>query len=280
MVLMTTSWLANGRPRQFMEIWENSRCSMAFHLEVPGGKWQTEFGFPGSDAVAVGTTCVRGDQQARRVGVVADADAVPPAAQRFHGERGGVVVGADVDPPGVRGQVVDPVGHRFADRGTGEIMGVDLHRGTLGLPFAAGIFEWPDQLLLFGVDTDDRLPVGLISLDLVVDIPELGIAIRVLLAFKGFDVGLQTEPLLAQQIGDHVGSDLVAPTGQCGGKVASRARRPPQRRHRIPALVGLHQPQQRRDQAHIEISHPFTTTAGPTDPPQRGRPGLQLGDSP
>jgi hypothetical protein len=31
-----TSWLVNGRPRQFMVIAENSRCSIRFHLLVPG----------------------------------------------------------------------------------------------------------------------------------------------------------------------------------------------------------------------------------------------------
>jgi hypothetical protein len=40
-VATTTSWLVSGRPRQFMVIWENSRCSILFHLLVPGGKWQT-----------------------------------------------------------------------------------------------------------------------------------------------------------------------------------------------------------------------------------------------
>jgi frataxin-like iron-binding protein CyaY len=27
--------------RQFIEIWLNSRCSILFHFEVPGGKWHT-----------------------------------------------------------------------------------------------------------------------------------------------------------------------------------------------------------------------------------------------
>src|SRR5215475_13274628 len=31
-----TWWVFNGRPRQFMVIWENSRCSIRFHFEVPG----------------------------------------------------------------------------------------------------------------------------------------------------------------------------------------------------------------------------------------------------
>ena len=40
-VLTMTSWLVSGRPRQFMVMWENSRCSIRFHFEVPGGKWHT-----------------------------------------------------------------------------------------------------------------------------------------------------------------------------------------------------------------------------------------------
>ena len=41
MVLTMTSWLVSGRPRQFIEMRENRRCSILFHLLVPGGKWQT-----------------------------------------------------------------------------------------------------------------------------------------------------------------------------------------------------------------------------------------------
>ena len=70
-----TSWLVSGRPRQFMVMWENSRCSILFHFEVPGGKWQTvisspvssgeggQLGLPRPGPVAVGPAGVRGDQQ-------------------------------------------------------------------------------------------------------------------------------------------------------------------------------------------------------------------------
>jgi len=36
MVLTMTSWLVSGLPRQFMVMWENSRCSIRFHFDVPG----------------------------------------------------------------------------------------------------------------------------------------------------------------------------------------------------------------------------------------------------
>ena len=52
MVLMTTLQLVSGRPRQPRVIWENSRCSILFHLEVPGGKWHTVISSPVSAASA------------------------------------------------------------------------------------------------------------------------------------------------------------------------------------------------------------------------------------
>jgi hypothetical protein len=52
MLFTTTSWLVSGRPRQFMVTWENSRCSILFHLEVPGGKWQTVTSSPACSARA------------------------------------------------------------------------------------------------------------------------------------------------------------------------------------------------------------------------------------
>ena len=41
-----TSWLVSGLPRQFIEIAEKSRCSILFHLLVPGGKWHTVMSSP------------------------------------------------------------------------------------------------------------------------------------------------------------------------------------------------------------------------------------------
>jgi len=52
MLFTMTSWLVKGRPRQFMVMWENSRCSILFHLEVPGGKWHTVISSPVSAARA------------------------------------------------------------------------------------------------------------------------------------------------------------------------------------------------------------------------------------
>src|SRR5665647_856107 len=47
-----TSWLVRWRPRQFIEMWENSRCSILFHFDVPGGRWHTVMVRPVSAANA------------------------------------------------------------------------------------------------------------------------------------------------------------------------------------------------------------------------------------
>src|SRR3972149_18758 len=46
----TTSWLTSGFPRQFWVMAENKRCSILFHLLVPGGKWHTAISSPISSA--------------------------------------------------------------------------------------------------------------------------------------------------------------------------------------------------------------------------------------
>ncbi len=46
----TTSRLVSGRPRQFCVMWQNIRCSILFHLLVPGGKWQIPTRNPVSSA--------------------------------------------------------------------------------------------------------------------------------------------------------------------------------------------------------------------------------------
>src|SRR6478752_190854 len=52
MVSMTTSWEVSGRARQLRLIAENKRCSILFHLLVPGGRWHTVIVSPISVASA------------------------------------------------------------------------------------------------------------------------------------------------------------------------------------------------------------------------------------
>ncbi len=129
------------------------------------------------------------------------------------------MVGADVDPAGVRGQVVDPVGHRLAQLLISEVMDAN----PLGLPgrrpFRAAVLEVPDVLLLLGVHADHRAAVGLERGHLGVDVPELGVTVGVLLPLHRLGVALQAVPGPGQQLGHRPRRDLVALPGELCGQV-------------------------------------------------------------
>src|SRR3954467_15845053 len=52
---MIISSEVKGFPRQLMEMWENNRCSILFHLEVAGGRWFTVMESPASFASGCGS---------------------------------------------------------------------------------------------------------------------------------------------------------------------------------------------------------------------------------
>jgi hypothetical protein len=96
-------------------------------------------------------------------------------------------------------------------------------------------------------------PSPLVVLDLLVEVAELGIPVGVLGAFERLGVG----------------------------QVPQRVGRPPQRRHRVAALVRLHQRQQGRDELRVL---PGGWPAAPTRPAdatgrQRRLAGRQLNDA-
>src|SRR6266540_1816429 len=60
-------------------------------------------------------------------------------------------------------------------------------------------------------------------------------------ALQRLDGALQAEPVLAQQSADRGRRDAMSLPGQLLGQMPQGLGRPPQRRHRIAALVRLHQ---------------------------------------
>src|SRR6201989_1528526 len=106
---------------------ENRRCSILFHLLVPGGRWLTtmsrssslasfcQFAFPQPDPRAVAAAAIGGDQQPDRVGVTRPPKVEPPLADAVHREGGCAMVDADTHPPGIRSQIIDAIGHRSAE---------------------------------------------------------------------------------------------------------------------------------------------------------------------
>jgi hypothetical protein len=97
-------------------------------------------------------------------------------------------------------------------------VGEGSDRLTLGPPLAPGVAERTDQLLLLGIHADHRVTGRLVALDVLIDVAELPVAVRVLLALNGLGVGLQTEPLRTQQVRDGVSADPVPLGGQLAGQ--------------------------------------------------------------
>src|SRR5215472_2642645 len=116
-----------GWARQFWLMKEKRRCSILFHLLVPDGRWLTtmseaelvgqllQFAFPQPDPRAVAAATIGGDEQPGRVGVTRPPEVEPPLADAVYCEGGRVMVDADTHPPGIRGQIIDAIGHRSAE---------------------------------------------------------------------------------------------------------------------------------------------------------------------
>jgi hypothetical protein len=188
------------------------------------------------------------------------------------------MVRADVHPARVRGQVVNAVRDGLAQFLIGEVVVLDVDGLARGPPFTAAVVVVTDQFLLLGVHADHRLPGVAEFPDLLVEIAELRIPVRDLVSLDGLGVALQAEALLPQQVSHRVSAGAVALPGELGRQRPQRLRRPPQRRHRITALIRLHQRQQRRPQARVQVSKPLAAPARLACPSQRLRAAVQLVD--
>src|SRR5215813_12577214 len=74
-----------------------------------------QFAFPQPDPRAVAAAAVGGDEQPGRVGVTRPPEVEPLLADAVYCEGGRVMVDADTHPPGIRGQIIDAIGHRSAE---------------------------------------------------------------------------------------------------------------------------------------------------------------------
>ena len=172
------------------------------------------------------------------------------------------MVGAHAHPAGVDGQVVDPVGNGLAQLLVGEVVAAHLAAGRPWAAIPGRAFLNSPTFSFFLVST---LITGsaavLMGLDLLVDVPELRVPVRVLRSLDRLGVALQAEPLLAEQVSHGVRTDPVALAGQLRRQVPGRLRGPPQRRHRIAPLLRLDQGQQRRAQPGIQVGRPLAAPA-------------------
>jgi hypothetical protein len=192
------------------------------------------------------------------------------------------VVDADIHPASVAGEVIDPVRDGLLDVWTGveEVVVFDLDGLAGGAPLPPSHGQTPQLFALLGIHADHRLAVGLVVLDLFVEVAELGIPVGVLGALERLDVGLQAEPFPLQPSAHRRGRDRMPLPGQLLGQVPQRLGRPPQRRHWIATLVRLHQRQQGRDELGVLLGGCLAAPTRPADAAGRQRllAGFQLND--
>ncbi len=191
--------LVGGRPCRLVPLRGAGREVADRDLKAGVVGQALQLDLPQPRATGVRATAVGGDRQARRVRVASFAEVLPPRQDRVHGELRGIARDSYADPTLVGGQVIHPIGDRVPELLVLEVMTADLDRPALGLQLPANGLEIADQLSLFGVDADHRLPGRDRSGHGLVDVLKLGVAIRMTRALPRLLVGLQRVPLGLQQ---------------------------------------------------------------------------------
>src|SRR5262245_48285467 len=204
---------------------------------------------PQPHARAVGAAAVGRDGQLLRSWIALAPHALQPAADRRHGELGGVGRDAEADEAGVGSDVVDAIGHHLAQRLVLEVVHVDADRLALGAVVGAAVPEVADQLLLLRIHGDDGLPCSLCRDYLGVDVRELRIAVRMPGAFIGLAVVLPREAELRQFLGNRIGTDRMAHRRQSVRELVHALRDPPQWSFWVTQRGRLHEALQRWNQA-------------------------------
>src|SRR5688500_6392577 len=132
----------------------NKRCSILFHLLVPGGKWQISKRRSRSSAscckatfhnrlrLPIAAPAIGGNHQFSRARKSPRAHLVPPTPNAGGGELRRVMIDSDADPALVAGQIVNPVRNRLTPFLFRKVMHLHFHRLSLSFPFLARILEF------------------------------------------------------------------------------------------------------------------------------------------
>ena len=221
-----------------------------------------EFPFPQAGPGSVASPRIGCDQQGLRLRIGWASHGSPPPSNALDSKGRRVVVDANAHPTLIACQVIDPIGNGLSLPSNHEVVHQNSPGMSLASPFPACILEIPNQFLLLGVHRNNRLAGAVLSNGLPIDVFKLCIAVRVLLAFTRFAVGLQTVTFLPQDISHdrktYAMPHLLKPTRQR----SKTLRRPSKRRLRVSPRVRFHQRFQVRHQPRILLRKLFPTSPG------------------
>lgn len=190
---------------------------------------------------------------------------IPPVPDR--GDRkGGVVITAHGHPANIGAQIIDPIRDGLAFGGIGEVVDVHFLGIARQMPLSTALRKLANQLFLFLVHRDHRLPQFHEGPHPATDPAELRIPVRMGAAFLGFDCPLQAVIQLVQQPGDGPKPDRVPACRQFLGQLSATFTGSAQRRHEIAAGHRFHQGIEGGQQLRIGDFGSFTPYARPADP--------------
>src|SRR5215203_1268797 len=255
---------------------ENRRCSILFHLLVPGGRWWIMMSMPSS----VARPCNSRFHSRTREPLLPPPSAVitsrlAPGSRTWpiscHQRRIVCTAKAAVSwsiptltQPAWAARSEMPYGPaQFLDQ---EIMPPNFLRLALGVPLPTAVPEVADPFLLLCVHRDHRLLLGQRRGNALADVGERRIAIRVAAALPGLAVGLQAELLLLQQFADNRVADPVATRRHFPRQPPQALAGPAQRRHRIAPLARRHQREQVVQQGRVRRHQRLAPSARAANP--------------
>jgi len=176
------------------------------------------------------------------------------------------MVGANGDEGIVGTDVIDPVGDGLADGVAREVVDIDEFRSAVGLPLTPCILEVADQLLLLGVDGDERDAARKAVRRLGVDVLELGVAVGVLAPFDRLTRRLQAVAELSEQARNCLVADADPVLREHLGRQFVRAlARPSQRGLRVSTGSRIDEDSERGDQLRM---HDLMTSPAATNAPR------------
>src|ERR1700737_5213139 len=225
---------------------ENSRCSILFHLLVPGGKWQTVISSPVSSASLCSSSFQRrtlAPLLPPESAVISNLPALGYAAvpidshhrRMLWAAKAAVSIHAHADPARVLRHIVNSVGSRAPEFRNHEIVHPHLLGSALRSQFPATVLEVAHQLFLLGIHGNDRLAVGLKFPNLAADMVKLRVPIRVSRSLQGLAIGLQAVVTRMQKFCHHAMARVVPCALEFGGQLPHALASPPQRRLRVTA---------------------------------------------
>ena len=216
---------------------------------------------PESSSRAVAAPAVGRNQQSLGCRVSLLPHPLPPPINRRNGKLGRIVTDTDRNARFVQSNVVNAVKNRLAEFPIWKVVGCDFRGLALWTVSLPSVFRVSQRFFLLRVDRDRWLPRSQKRANSLVDVFELGVAVRMLLAFNRLAVGLQTVTLRAKQLPDFRTAYLVPLPRQFASKCVRTLTSPTKRRTRIATRTRLNQRFQRLNQLWLFDFTGSATTA-------------------